>query len=473
LNAVVHKLAARVLVVAGALALAPTARAAEVTRVVSALDDENRFDFNVTAAWLHESWSSFIKRESATGESDFIKELEYGRTRDLLDFRLDFGILWDVGLHVDLPLVLADNRHLDFDQSAGSGCTFPPIKPATCVDQRNSTFLADGILPSDPATGQFGLDSRTGKPFNGGTRVFRGPTRSGLENLGIGVTWAVFNQLRDDTRPTWTLSFDTRLDIFKDMRFDPANPGANTAVGPGYHQFIWPTFVSKRFRYFDPYFGAWYMLPVRTNGSIYNEIPNGNQTAVNPMQRAGFTAGVEQIAWENPRSSQRVTVELRGRAEEHFYGRSASELWEPLSGASSCSTMTPGTPGTLGACRPGIDGNLPDGTGPANFSPYPGVTETQSYATFGGDTGLNVQVGKYVRFRGLFGLTFDMPHFITFSGTGVDRDPAGSAGHGRVDSSNPNEANALYRDAIDSPGRRFRVEGTQIWSLFLEGSIMF
>jgi hypothetical protein len=455
-------LAARFLVVAGALALAPGARAAEVTRVVSALDDENRFDFNVTAAWLHESKGAFIKREAGTGQSDLIKDLEYAQTRDILNLRMDFGILWDLGFHIEAPLVLADNRSLSFDQSAESGCVFPPATPATCVNQSNSTILRDGILPSDPATGEFGLNSRTGQPFTGGTQVFRGPTRKGFENLGLGLTWAAFNQMRDDTRPTWTLSFDAKLDIFKDMRFDPAKPNANTAVGLGYHQFIWSTFVSKRFRYFEPYFGAWYMLPVRTNGSIYNEVPNGNQTAVNPQQQAGFMAGVEQIAWENPRTSQRVTVELRGRVQQRFYGRSASELWEPLSGKATCSTMNPAD------CRPGIDGNLPDPGETAAFSPYPGVTETQQYATFGGDAGLNVQVGKYVRFRGLFGLTYDMPHFITFAGTGKDRN-----GNGRVESSDPAEANVYYRDAIDAPGRRFRVEGTQIMSLFLEGSIMF
>jgi hypothetical protein len=77
-------------------------------------------------------------------------------------------------------------------------------------------------------------------------------------------------------------------------------------------------------------------------------------------------------------------------------------------------------------------------------------------------------VGKYVRFRGLFGLTWEMPHFITFAGTGKDTN-----GDHRVESDNPAEANVLYRDAIDAPGRRFYVEGTRIWSLFLEGSIMF
>ena len=44
---------------------------------------------------------------------------------------------------------------------------------------------------------------------------------------------------------------------------------------------------------------------------------------------------------------------------------------------------------------------------------------------------------------------------------------------GRVDPMDPNEANPTYRQAIDLPGRRFRVEGTKIWNLFIQGSMMF
>jgi hypothetical protein len=42
-----------------------------------------------------------------------------------------------------------------------------------------------------------------------------------------------------------------------------------------------------------------------------------------------------------------------------------------------------------------------------------------------------------------------------------------------VNTQDPSQANPVYREAIDLPGRRFRVEGTKIWTLFLEGSIMF
>ncbi len=468
--------------------LGSVAGAAEVTRVVSALDDDNRFDFNLSLQWLHQTESSFVKREvqpPPDSASPLIKDLKYGRNRDVLNLRADFGILWDVGLHVVLPIVLADSSHLDFDQSEGNNCVFPENAAGqpTCVDEVNSTILRDRILPvnTDPTTGEitsWGIDAAHNRPYQivtdnatspptviKPTRVFQSPKRSGLESLDVGITWAAFNQARDDTKPTWTLNVDALLDVFKDKRFDPANPGANTAVGPGYHQFVFSTWVSKRFRYFDPYFGAWYTMPVRTNGSAFSRFPG--QTGVSPQHQAGVTMGVEHIAWENVPAKQRVTVEARTHVKEMFFGRSQSEIWEPLAGSSACSASNPG------GCRPGIDLDV-DGDGSLD-TPHPGVSDTEAYAAFGGDVGLNIQVGRFVRFRGLFGLTGAMPHFLTNAVAGTDRNR-----NGRIDPNDPaipnnpaTEVNPVYREAIDLPGRRFRVEGTKIWTLFLEGSVMF
>ena len=53
-------------------------------------------------------------------------------------------------------------------------------------------------------------------------------------------------------------------------------------------------------------------------------------------------AGVEQIAWENPRGDQRVTIEAARVREEHFYGRGRSEIWEPLAGSSQCNVNNAG-----------------------------------------------------------------------------------------------------------------------------------
>jgi hypothetical protein len=437
-----------------------------VTRVVSALDDENRFDFNLTAWWQHQTESSFVKRESQSAlasTTEIIKDLKYAQTRDVLDLRADFGILWDVGVHIQLPIVLADSSSLSFDQSEGGNCIFPGdpsgLRP-TCVNQNNSTILRDGILPGFGGT-SWGFDAAHNRPFTGAgtTGVFQSPSRHGIENLGLGITWAALNQLRDDTKPTWTLSFDALLDVFKDMRFDPANPLNNTAVGPGYHQLLFSTWISKRFRYFDPFVGAWYDVPIRTNGSAFHNY-GPTQTSVEAQQQAGVVAGIEQIAWENVPARQRVTVEARGHVQEYFYGRGRSQIWQALSGSSACSPADPG------ACRPGIDLDL-DGDGTPD-APHPGITDIDSYAVFGGDLGLNVQVGRYVRFHGLFGLSGAAPHYITASGPGVPATPGTP-----VNTQDPSQANPVYREAIDLPGRRFRVEGTKIWTLFLEGSIMF
>jgi len=236
-------LTARFAVVLAVLVCAVPAGAAEVTRVVSALDDDNAFDFNVSAAWIHEQRSGYIKRESTDNGGGLVKDLQFGQQRDILSLRMDFGILWDVGVHIEMPYVIGDNRYLAFDQSAGSDCVYPgmPNVTPTCVDARNSQIVQQGIVPGTfDANGNptsWGVNSN-GQPFTSGSRVFQSPKRSGFESLNLGITWAPFNQRRDDTRPTWTLSFVTKLDVFNDMRYDRANPGGNTAVGPGYHQFI-------------------------------------------------------------------------------------------------------------------------------------------------------------------------------------------------------------------------------------------
>jgi hypothetical protein len=421
--------------------LAGAARAAEVTRVVTALDQNDSFDFNVTATWLHDARSAAVNRELenayTTSGIEVVRDLKYARTTDTLDLRADFGILWDVGLHVDLPIVLHDSNNLTFDSGVNPG---------------NSTFVRDGIYPA----------------YNGTSNtVFQSPTRSGLQYLGVGIKWAAFNQRRDDTKPTWTLNFDADLDVFKDARFDPANPNGNTAVGLGYHQLIWSTWVSKRFHYFDPYFGASYMAPIRTNGGIYQDL-GGGQTLVNPQPIAAVVIGVEQVAWESPNGDQRVTVELDAHMQEHFAGRGASELWEPLSGHPGCALANgpvappPGQP----LCRESLD-VITTSMGPQSAA-YPGVSDIDAYGSFGGDVGLNIQVGRYIRFRSLFGVTVDAPHFITNASAGVD-----SNGDGRVDSSDPKEANPVYRESVDIPGRRFRVEESKDWRLVVEGSLMF
>ena len=65
-----------------------------------------------------------------------IKDLKFAQSRDILNLRADVGVLWDVGLHIDMPLVLSDVSSLDFDRSE-SDCIYPErTLPTTVVRLR-------------------------------------------------------------------------------------------------------------------------------------------------------------------------------------------------------------------------------------------------------------------------------------------------------------------------------------------------
>ena len=145
--------------------------------MVSAFDDDNRFDFNLTLSFLHEAKSAFIKREStvtltnAAGDSvtrnQLVRDLQYKQTRNVLGLRADFGVLRDVGFHIEAPIVLTDDRELDFDQSLGGDCTFPGPgdRSPACVNAQNSTALRDGIRARHTPSDELGPGRRTQPPI--------------------------------------------------------------------------------------------------------------------------------------------------------------------------------------------------------------------------------------------------------------------------------------------------------------------
>jgi hypothetical protein len=282
----------------------------------------------------------------------------------------------------------------------------------------------------------FGLDAPHQRGFvSGSDTVFRSPTRQGLEYLGIGASWAAFNQSQDESKPTWILRFEARFAVAPAQSFDPAQPDANHAVGPGYNQYLLSTVFARRFGGLEPYLGGWYMLPVATDGGPYSRYTLGKGGYGGPQQRAGVELGLESVVWEDAAARQRISLELRGRLEGRFFGLAQSDLWEPLSGASTCPKV---------ACRPGVDRDL---TGDGVVDPNPGLVRSPSYGLFGGDAGLNVQVGRYVRFRALFGVVYEQDRFVSDGRSGFD--------------------------VYDLPGRRFRIEDSHDWHLYIDGGMLF
>ncbi len=418
------------------------AQAAEVSRVVSgAAGEGKKLDVNLSAAFFRDARTAEVAREqqdSGTARTTLTRDLIYRQTRNVLGLRADMGLIHDLGIFIAAPLVLSDDRSLSFDRNASEcGTLMPGAGSPGCVNESTSSTLRDGVLPGAGAAA-YGWDSEHARRFERPSgQLFSGPTRKGLEYLGLGLQWALMNQDRDETKPTWLVRFESRLSVAQDMRFDIESPKANTGVGLGYHQFVFSSVFSRRFTNFDPYVGVTYNVPSTTSGSIYDKYKLGQNGFGGPQQRASLEAGTELAIYENLPARQRVTLELRGRVELRFFGLAQSELWEPLSGSSKC-------PADKGACRAGIDRDL---TGDRALDPNPGITRSPSYGVFGGDFGLNVQAGRYVRFRGLVGVEREQDRFLTDGRSGGT--------------------------TVDGPGRRFRIENAQTYRVFFEGGLNF
>ena len=410
------------------------AHATEATRIVSGGEDANPYDLNLTVGYASVYSESQLKRQEVqnTAQTGEGRDLIYKSTRDYLNLRADFGLLPDVGFFVNMPFVLSDNRSLAFDQSSEA------CPSRDCIDASNSPLLRDGILPGYGQT-NYGYNGATGGQFTAPSRsVFKGQGRSGIEYLGAGLQWAIFNQQRVESEATWIVSFESRLSIAKDQRFDPANPEANSGVGLGYHQLVFGSIGSRRIGNVEPYLGGYYNIPVKTKDSVYSSQGLGENTFSNPQHRAGITAGIDGIVYEDRKAGYRVGMELRGALEVRFLGLAQSQLWEPLSSSSLCTT------GAEPACR-AIDRGDTNGDGMAD--PHTGVVRSPSYGLFSGDVGLNAAIGKYARFRGLFGLVTEQDRFLT----------DGRSGYA----------------IIDAPGRRYSVQKARGYRFFVEGGLTF
>ncbi len=415
-----------IVLLAGVWALAATqmASAAEATRVLTARSAKD-FDFDFSLDWQHDETRGSIKREyvDPTGVTQ-INDAVYHQVRDSMHLRGEVGLLHDLSFFMVGSIVLADNRGLDFDRSGDCSAS-----PNPCVE----TLLRDNILPGNQ-TSTWGLDSESGRPFQQPSgQLFSGPKRSGFEYLGLGLSWAAFNQARDHTKPTWVIRLETHLSVAGDQRFDPGKPTANRSVGLGYHQVILSTFFSRRFGPYEPTVGGWLMQPALTSSSVYKNLGTGSFSL--PQRRAGGQASIEDTVWENPTIDGRFALEAVGRFELRFEGLAQSELWEVLSGDSRCATDPT-------YCRPGIDVD-------ANGKPSPssGVVRSPAYGLFGGDAGVSAHFSRHARFRALFGLLFEEAHFLTDAASG--------------------------NSAYDIPGRRFWIDGMYSWHVLADLSATF
>jgi hypothetical protein len=456
---------------------------AEITSVADAFDGEDPFDLNLVLGF-RQSWKhASIRRESqlqqpglATG--GFIPATEnvasYSASKSILDVGADIGIYHDLALILRLPVILSWSQSLgDLNGSAATA----------------SQRLGDGM---------------GGQLFN---VPFTSPTRSGLDYISAGLDWAIFNQQRDFTKPTWVIGVEGRIPIGNPLHacnatgggqpvcFDPTknsgtpadvHGGIDPGISTGYYSVLAKTVWSRRFGYLEPYSGFWFQADFPSSGSDFGKF-NPTQALTNtPPLRGTFGLGLEVIPYEQRETFQRLDFDFRLKGTYISPGRDYSELFDALGSSNSAALRTPNptvycnsadpnclkTPYTSG----GVSQSAPSDFVTKTY--FTGITETQAYGAFTVSTAATWQAGEYIKFQVGGALTYAQNHLITQADPcnpnlgGGDKYQAGPC-------LNPNTGqvqgvpNPDHRDVLDLPGHRFAVDDSTVIDLFVTGIVMF
>lgn len=440
----------------------PAARAADITDLASGFEPGDELDARVSIDYRRRLYRGAIDREAvgrATGQTEVqrIKELRFSQTRHLLVPRVEVGLWRDLQLHLALPIVLADDRSLSFAQNGGAPCGDPPT--AACVTPANSTLVRDGFLDGGQMTpNQVAVGNASGAP--GGLIL---PTRSGVDQLYLGIAWAPLNQRRDPTKPTWVTGFEARLAIGSPMEYNAAtDPRGNTSVGRGLHELRFHSAVSRRFGWIEPWFGLHYMVPIAAEDSLFSKtrFPRSGQQRAQPQQSAGGEVGAAFVAWERPAEHYAVTIEASTALEATFEGRGYSPIWEVFANSPRLLSACHPTPAGAGGLTPWDNGSYC--AAPTDPLPFPGITSIENHLGVTGTLAVRAQVTRWAQLRLGLALGHEQAHDITFASVGRGRDP-----NQEIQITDPFQVNPSFQPLIDTVGRRFRVAEVTTFDLSL------
>ena len=442
----------------------------ENTTVIDAFDKDDPFDANLLLTFRQQWKSANIRRETSLSQMNlssggFVSRNEnvasYSEKTSTLEVGGDIGIYHDLALSLRLPIILSNSRELgDLDGSS-----------------------ANPQRLQDPAGDQL---------F---TVPFKSPNRSGIDQLSVGLNYAIFNQVRDDTKPTWVIGFESRFAVGPRLHAcndnapircpDPANPtgpSREPGLSRGMTTLVLHTIFSRRFGYIEPYMGFRGMIDLPQSNSDFGATSDVPGTLLSRPPAIGtFTVGTEVFPIENRENFQRLGLDFKVHGTYHSPGREYSELFDALGSSQARSLRDP---------NPGAYHGVTDGSG--SFSSvadpnsgkvfFSGITDQQAYGSFGGSIGATWQAGEYVKFNAGVGLTYSQSHLITSADAcnpDLGKGDAGAAGPCRAGAVSAGGGSATgipnpnHRQVIDLPGRRFSADDTTLVDLWLSGVVMF
>ena len=440
----------------------------ENTTVIDAFDKDDPIDVNLLLTFRQQWKSANIRRETSLSQGNlssgaFTSRNEnvasYSQRTSTLEIGGDIGIYKDLALSLRLPIVLSDSRELgDLDGSSAN-------------PQRLQDPGGDQLF----------------------TVPFKSPNRSGLDQLAVGLNYAIFNQVRDETKPTWVIGAESRFAIGPRLHAcndnaaikcpDPTNPGGPSrepGLSRGMTTLGVHTIFARRFGYIEPYLGFAMKIDLPQSNSDYGATSDVRGTLLSRPPTVGtFTVGTEVFPFENREAFQRFGLDFKMRGTYHSPGREYSELFDAL-GSSQARSLRDPNPGAYHAAADGSFSSVADPNAAKVF--FSGITDQQAYGSFGGSIGATWQTGEYVKFHAGVGLTYSQSHLVTSADAcnpdlgKVDAGAAGPCRSGAVSAGGGSATgvpNPNHRQVIDLPGRRFSVDDTTLVDLWLSGVVMF
>jgi len=445
---------------------------AEITSVVDAFDGDDPFDLNLTLGFQQTWKHSNIHRETSLNQpglssGGYVAGTEnvasYSRSTSTLQTGADIGIYKDLAIIFRLPIILSDQQSL-------------------------------GDLNGSSAEPQLLQDSQGHQLFN---VPFKSPTRSGIDWFSLGLDWAIYNQQRNPSKPTWVVGVEGRFAVGTPLHAcnaaaaiqcpypGPTNgPNAGQSRDPGISRGMDTvsahTVFSRRFGYVEPYSGLWFLADFPQSGTDYGATDTFQGSVVNhPPLVGNFSMGMEVLPWEHREQFQRLVADFRLSGIYHSAGREYSELFDAL-GSSLAPSLRTSNPGGYTAGTGKLAGQSVQDTSQQQVN-FTGITDQAPYVSVNARIAATLQAGEYVKFTAGVGLTYDQSHLITdadacnpnFTGSAAAAGPchtASTVGNAGTVTGIPNPN---QRPIIDLPGHRFSSDDGTIVDLWISGVVMF
>lgn len=395
------------------------ASAAEITRISSSFEKDDPLGLRFESAFRRTQHRSLLLREGVTNDTN---ELRFTEVENALDLAVHIGLWRDLQLTIAAPIVFRQDRRYGY-----------PLG----VNDENATAANNCFTPNGDFTDPNCVNGTTGVTrqalYDPRARVHR----AGLGDFRFGLAYAIFNERKDDTKPTWIVGFDyTAPTAALRIPGTDNSPDRRGDIGERIHRYSFWTAFSRRRGPLDPYMKLAYTLPVRGPSAFSNcsdSARNGlgfpencdtdrwprNQVSTSASHVIQATVGTELIALESEAKSAKLAFDVRGLANYYSESRTYNELSDLLGR----------------------------------------VMKTGEFIEVGGLVGINAQLSQYAQLRFSGSLVHRTDHFVS------------GETFGPTEGGNSADVRPSFDARVDTVSRRFRSVENQVFQA--QGSLLF